>query len=82
MKWVKQSVVIWKVRCLRCGHEWVPRGADEHTDSRAPPELESPPRICPKCKSAYFDVPPKNDNPDEAPAPAGKARRAQKGRAG
>ena len=34
-----------KLRCLRCkeGHEWTPR-KDEV-------------RICPKCKSPYWDVP-------------------------
>lgn len=30
--------------CLRCDHEWVPRGTDE-------------PVICPKCKSAYWNKP-------------------------
>jgi Zn finger protein HypA/HybF involved in hydrogenase expression len=29
--------------CLRCGHRWVPRQTDV--------------RICPKCKSARWDVP-------------------------
>ena len=29
-------------RCERCGHEWIPR---------------KEPRQCPKCKSAYWDVP-------------------------
>jgi len=32
-----------KIKCLRCGHKWYPRT----------PEV----RICPKCKSPYFDVP-------------------------
>jgi predicted Zn-ribbon and HTH transcriptional regulator len=31
-------------RCERCGHKWVPRD-------------EERPRVCPKCKSAYWDVP-------------------------
>ena len=31
-------------RCERCGHEWVPRTG-------------AVPRVCPKCKSAYWDVP-------------------------
>jgi len=31
-------------RCERCGHEWVPRN-DEN------------PRVCPKCKSPYWDKP-------------------------
>ena len=28
-------------KCLRCNHEWIPKKRS---------------RICPKCKSAYFDV--------------------------
>jgi rubrerythrin len=28
--------------CERCGHEWYPRG-------------EEKPRVCPKCKSPYWD---------------------------
>ncbi len=32
-------------RCTRCLYEWVPRDVDR------------PPRICPKCKSAYWDRP-------------------------
>lgn len=31
-----------KWKCLRCGHEWTPR-------------QEMRPRICPKCKTAYWD---------------------------
>ena len=33
------------IKCKRCGHEWVPRQVDV--------------RICPKCKSALWDVPKK-----------------------
>lgn len=32
-------------RCERCGHEWLPR--DEHQE----------PKVCPKCKSPYWDTP-------------------------
>jgi len=31
-------------RCERCGHEWVPRG-----------DVSVEPRVCPKCKSPYWD---------------------------
>jgi len=31
-------------QCERCEHKWVPRD-------------EERPRVCPKCKSAYWDVP-------------------------
>ena len=33
-------------RCERCGHEWAPRGLKE-------------PKVCPKCKSPYWNVPKK-----------------------
>ena len=32
-----------KEKCLRCGHEWVKR--------------VNKPKVCPKCQSAYWDVP-------------------------
>jgi len=35
-------------RCERCGHEWVPRNTDEK------------PRVCPKCKTPYWDRPRKD----------------------
>lgn len=31
-------------RCERCGHEWVPRKGGT-------------PKLCPKCRSAYWDIP-------------------------
>ena len=31
--------------CERCEYEWVPRN------------IEEPPRVCPKCKSPYWDRP-------------------------
>lgn len=34
--------------CERCGHKWVPRNTDEK------------PRVCPRCKSPYWDRPRKN----------------------
>lgn len=37
------QVLVQGFRC-RCGHEWLPR-------------QEGTPRICPKCKSAYWDRP-------------------------
>jgi len=38
-------------RCERCGHEWVPRNKDER------------PRVCAKCKSAYWDKPRRTARP-------------------
>ncbi len=39
------KVQIWGYRCERCGHEWVPREKDHE------------PKVCPACKSAYWDRP-------------------------
>lgn len=33
-----------KLKCLRCGHEWHPRDDDL-------------PKVCPKCKSKYWNRP-------------------------
>jgi hypothetical protein len=46
-------------RCERCGHEWVARAS-----RNAPPGKKgatSRPRLCPHCKSAWWDVPPKGE---------------------
>jgi predicted Zn-ribbon and HTH transcriptional regulator len=40
----KIRMTVWGYRCERCGHEWIPRG-----------KLE--PKICPKCKTPYWDRP-------------------------
>jgi predicted Zn-ribbon and HTH transcriptional regulator len=32
-------------RCERCGHEWVPK------------DIKQEPRVCPKCKSPYWNKP-------------------------
>jgi len=39
------KVRIWGYRCERCEHEWVPRDKDQE------------PKVCPKCKSPYWDRP-------------------------
>ena len=36
---------LWGFRCERCGHDWVPR------------EQEQEPKVCPKCKSPYWNRP-------------------------
>ena len=41
---VKVQLQVWGFRCERCGHEWVPRRDEE-------------PRVCPKCKSPYWNRP-------------------------
>ena len=40
----KVKLEVWGYRCERCGHEWVPRNQEE-------------PRVCPKCKSPYWNRP-------------------------
>ena len=32
-------------RCLKCGHEWIPNSPGKT------------PRVCPQCKSAWWDQP-------------------------
>jgi uncharacterized OB-fold protein len=36
-----KKIKLQKLKCLRCGHKWVPTQEEI--------------RICPKCKSAYWD---------------------------
>jgi hypothetical protein len=37
-------ITVMGFRCERCAHEWVARGGEGKQ-----------PRVCPKCKSAYWD---------------------------
>lgn len=39
------KIEVMGYRCERCGHEWVPRSEGEE------------PRVCPKCKSPYWNRP-------------------------
>ena len=39
------KIQVWAWQCERCGHTWVPR------------EVDSQPKVCPKCKSPYWDRP-------------------------
>ncbi len=41
----KVAITLMGYRCLRCRHEWVPRNNTNE------------PRVCPKCKSPYWNVP-------------------------
>ena len=43
MKYKKVKIL----ECLRCGHEWIPRGKK--------------PKQCPKCRSPYWDKPRQED---------------------
>lgn len=38
-------VLIVGNKCYRCGHEW------------KPDNIDTPPKVCPKCKSPYWDRP-------------------------
>jgi predicted Zn-ribbon and HTH transcriptional regulator len=40
-----KKVQLWGYRCERCSHEWLPR------------DKEHDPKVCPKCKSPYWDRP-------------------------
>ena len=52
-------------RCERCGHEWVPRN-------------DRPPKVCPKCKSPYWDRE-RRTRPAPATDRAGRAAAAEDG---
>jgi DNA-directed RNA polymerase subunit RPC12/RpoP len=53
------KVKLWGYRCERCNHEWLPRDKDQE------------PRVCPKCKSPYWNRPRKGKvtEPDEGGPP-------------
>jgi len=50
------KITVLGYRCERCRHEWVPRGVDTAA-KKPPPE----PRVCPKCKSPYWNKPRKRE---------------------
>jgi hypothetical protein len=41
-------ITVLGFRCERCAHEWIPRGG-----------VEDQPRVCPKCRSPWWNRPPK-----------------------
>ncbi len=43
------AITVLGFRCERCAHEWVPRGGTEEE-----------PRVCPKCRSPWWNRPPKS----------------------
>jgi len=51
------KVTTWGYRCLRCDHAWIPRGLEVPEGGGKPPEPDETPRVCPKCKSPYWDKP-------------------------
>ena len=46
-------ITVMGFRCDRCGHEWIPRGEVAAAE----------PKVCPKCKSPYWNRPRKNAAP-------------------
>jgi len=52
----KIKKIVNAFKCLRCGHEWIPRVELSQLEG----ELKQKPRICPNCKSAYWDLEKKN----------------------
>ena len=51
---IKKTVNAFK--CLRCNHEWIPRVELKQLETK----VKKKPRICPNCKSAYWDLERKN----------------------
>lgn len=46
---VRVPITVMGFRCERCGHEWIPRGG-----------IEQEPRVCPNCRSAWWNCPRKS----------------------
>ena len=53
------TIVLRKVgyRCERCGKEWEARGPRLENRPRVAPDEPVKPRICPQCKSPYWETP-------------------------
>lgn len=50
------KISLWGYRCLRCEHLWVPRsGMVQPEEGKKPVEPPEEPRVCPKCKSPYWN---------------------------
>jgi len=41
----KVKITVDGFKCERCEHKWIPR------------DVKEKPKVCPKCKSPYWDVP-------------------------
>jgi predicted Zn-ribbon and HTH transcriptional regulator len=50
MRMGKVKIIVDGFKCERCRHEWIPRN------------IIDKPRVCPKCKSPYWDKPRKKPN--------------------
>lgn len=60
----KVQLLVWGFRCERCGHEWVPRREEE-------------PRVCPSCKSPYWNRPRKDTGKRSEETEPGKKAEAK-----
>jgi len=49
-----KRTTVWEYNCLRCGHAWFPR-SPVLADAEIP--VGELPRVCPKCKSPYWNTP-------------------------
>jgi predicted Zn-ribbon and HTH transcriptional regulator len=49
-----------RCRCERCGHEWIARRSRNLGSEESLEELPKP-RMCPRCKSAWWDTPRRAD---------------------
>ncbi len=44
------KIQVWAYQCERCGHYWLPHHKEDE-------KRQVEPRVCPKCKSPYWNVP-------------------------
>lgn len=64
------KIAMWGYYCQRCGHRWVPRGLEQSHRATGdekrlkasevgdkPDEPAEEPRVCPLCKSPYWNRP-------------------------
>jgi len=49
-------ILLHSYKCDKCGHEWLPR---KQENGKEQPD----PRVCPKCKSPFWNVPRKEQGP-------------------
>lgn len=53
-------IEVWGFRCERCEHQWAPRAG--FVKATEPEPSFAPPKVCPRCKSPYWDIPRKVAN--------------------
>jgi hypothetical protein len=62
-----ERITVWGYRCKRCGHTWVPRNLGEGSEDTAP-DLPLP-KVCPRCKSPYWNTPRQRETENTMYAP-------------